>query len=288
VEKLRLGGSTRGKLLAKLRRNMDRPVSAILTLNTIAHTTGATVAGSLVQIYYGSQWLSIFSGVFVFAILVFSEIIPKTLGVYHANRLAPLFAIQIQILVWALYPAVILSEWITRLFKPKAKEKFPTEDDILSVASLGVRSGGILPEEHKWLQNVLHLNNVQAKDMMTPREKFLFLKAEDSVGKIKEESKEWGHRFLPLFDGGDLEKPAGAVSRLGVVAAIRDGRDDAKLSELAREAEVVPPSKPGHELLQEMIQKHQELFIVADAVGKTVGLVTLEDVIEEMLGMEID
>ncbi|MHC4661831.1 MAG: CNNM domain-containing protein [Planctomycetota bacterium] len=288
VEKLRQSGKARGKLLAVLRQNMDRPVSAILTLNTIAHTTGATLAGSLVQVYYGSQWLSIFSGVFVFAILVFSEIIPKTLGVCYANRLAPFFALQIQILVWALYPAVIMSEWITRLFKPKKKDAFPTEEDILSVASLGVRSGGILPEEHKWLENVLRLNNVQAKDMMTPREKILFLAAEESVGEIIEASKDWDHRHLPLFHEGDLDKPAGAVLRLDVVAAVRDGREDVKLRELAKSADVVPPSKAGHEILQEMIRKHQELFIIADAEGKTLGLVTLEDVIEEMLGMEID
>ena len=288
VEKLRQSGSARGKRLAALRQEMDRPVSAILTLNTIAHTAGATLAGSLVQVYYGSEVVSVFSGAFVFAILVFSEIIPKTLGVAHANRLAPFFSLHIQVLIWILYPAVIMSEWITDLFKPKAKDPFPTEEDILSVASLGVRSGGILPEELKWLKNVLRLNNVQARDMMAPRERILHVAAEDRLKKVKEISKSWDHSRLPLFRGGDPDKPAGIVLRCEVVAAIRDGRDDLTLLELAQPAQVVPASMAGHKILKAMIRTRQQLFLVADEDGKTLGLITLEDVIEEMLGEEIE
>ncbi len=288
VEKLRQGGSAGGKRLAALRQEMDRSVSAILTLNTIAHTVGATTAGSLVQVYYGSEVLSIFSGAFVLAILVFSEIIPKTLGVSYANRLAPIFCLHIQVLIWILYPAVIMSKLITDLFKPKAKDPFPTEEDILSVASLGVRSGGILPEELKWLKNILRLNDVQAKDMMIPRKLVLHLTAEDRLKKVKEDSKSWDHSRLPLFRGGDPDKPAGMVQRREVVAAIRDGRDDLILAELAQPAQVVLPSMAGHKILQTMIRTRQQLFLVADEDGKTLGLITLEDVIEEMLGEEIE
>jgi CBS domain containing-hemolysin-like protein len=288
VEQLRQSGSARGKRLAALRQKMDRPVSAILTLNTIAHTVGATLAGSLVQIYYGSEMVSIFSAVFVFAILVFSEIIPKTLGVSHANRLAPIFSLHIQMLIWLLYPAVIMSEWLTNLFKFKAKDPFPTEDDILSMASLGVRSGGILPEELKWIRNVLRLNNVQAGKMMVPRERIVHLTAEDRVGDIREEFKSWDHARLPLFRGGNPDKPAGVVLRHEVLAAIRDGHDDLTLADLAQPARVVPPAMLGHKILQAMIRTRQQLFLVADEDEKTVGLITLEDVIEEMLGEEIE
>ena len=287
VEQLRQSGSARGKRLAALRQKMDRPVSAILTLNTIAHTAGATVAGSLVQVYYGSEVVSVFSGAFVFAILIFSEIIPKTLGVSYANRLAPIFSSHIQVLIWILYPAVIMSEWITDLFKPKAKDPFPTEEDILSVASLGVRSGGILPEELKWLKNMLRLNNVQAREMMIPRELIVHLTAEDRVIAVKEASKSWDHGRLPLFRGGDPDKPAGMVLRREVVTAIRDGRDDLILAELARPVRSVPPSMAGHKILQAMIRARQQLFLVADENGKTLGLITLENVIERMLGEEI-
>lgn len=288
VEKLRQGGSVRGKRLAALRQEMDRSVSAILTLNTIAHTVGATTAGSLVQVYYGSKALSIFSGAFVFAILVFSEIIPKTLGVSYATRLAPIFSLHIQVLIWILYPVVIMSEFITDLFKPKVKDPFPTEEDILSVASLGVRSGGILPEELKWLKNILRLNDVQTKDMMIPLELVLRLTAEDRLKELKEDSKSWDHSRLPLFRGGNPDKPAGMILRREVVAAIRDGRDDLMLADLAQPAQVVLPSMSGHKILQAMIRTRQQLFLVADEDGKTLGLITLEDVIEEMLGEEIE
>jgi CBS domain containing-hemolysin-like protein len=287
VEKLRQSGSIRGKRLAALRQEMDRPVSAILTLNTIAHTAGATVAGGLVQVYYGSEVLSAFSAAFIFVILIFSEIIPKTLGVSYATRLAPIFSLHIQVLIWILYPAVIMSELITDLFKPKAKDTFPTEEDILSVASLGVRSGGILPEEFKWLKNILRLNNVQAKDMMTPRDLIVHLASEDRLNEVKNDSKSWSHSRLPLFRDGDPDRPAGMVMRREVVAAIREGRDESNLLELVKPAQVVPSTMAGHEILQEMIHTRQQLFLVVDEDGKTLGLITLEDVIEEMLGEEI-
>jgi CBS domain containing-hemolysin-like protein len=287
VEKLRQSGSIRGKRLAALRQEMDRPVSAILTLNTIAHTAGATVAGGLVQVYYGSEVLSAFSAAFIFVILIFSEIIPKTLGVSYATRLAPIFSLHIQVLIWILYPAVIMSELITDLFKPKAKDTFPTEEDILSVASLGVRSGGILPEEFKWLKNILRLNNVQAKDMMTPRDLIVHLASEDRLNEVKDDSKSWSHSRLPLFRDGDPDRPAGMVMRREVVAAIREGRDESNLLELVKPAQVVPSTMAGHEILQEMIHTRQQLFLVVDEDGKTLGLITLEDVIEEMLGEEI-
>jgi CBS domain containing-hemolysin-like protein len=288
VEKLRQGGSARGRRLAALRRKIDRPVSAILTLNTIAHTAGATLAGSLVQVYYGSEVVSVFSGLFVFAILVFSEIIPKTLGVTYANRLAPLFSLPILVLIWILFPAVIMSEWITNLFKRKTRDTFPTEEDILSVASLGVRSGGILPEELKWLENMLRLNNVQAKEIMIPREQIVSLAAEERLQNLKQDSRNWSHSRLPLFRNGDLDEPAGMVLRHEALAAIRDSHDDMRVSQLARPAQTVPPSMGGHRILQAMIQSRQHLFLVADKNGRTLGLITLEDVIEEMLGEEIE
>ena len=288
VEQLRQSGSARGKRLAALRQKMDRPVSAILTLNTIAHTAGATLAGSLVQIYYGSEVVSIFSAVFVFAILVFSEIIPKTLGVSYANRLAPLFSLHIQILIWMLFPAVIMSEWITNLLKRKDKDTFPTEEDILSVASLGVRSGGILPQEHKWLKNMLLLNNVQAGDMMTPLDKILFLTAENRVSDVAEDSKRWDHSRLPLFQKGEPDKPVGIVQRRDVGIAIHDGHDELPLTELAMPVSTIPASMAGHTILQMMIRTRRQLLLVTNPEGKIIGLVTLEDVIEEMLGEEIE
>jgi len=288
VELLRREGSSRGVRLAMLRENVDRPVSAILTLNTIAHTAGATLAGSLVAVHLGAEHLTVFSVSFVLAILVFSEIIPKTIGFVHANSLAPLFAWPIQILIWVLYPAVIMSDWITRLLKPSKKDAFPTEDDILSVASLGVRSGGILPVEEKWLTNVLKLNDVEAKDMMTPRSEIMSLDADTRLGDLRGEAGGWNHAHVILTNGGDLDDVAGEVLRREVVAALSEDKFDLKLSDLMRPASITPPTKRGHSLLKEMVALRRHLFIVADEHGKTLGLVTLEDVIEQMLGEEIE
>lgn len=286
VESLRREGTSRGRKLAAIRGNMDRPVSAILTLNTIAHTAGATMAGSLVQAHFGGEHLTAFSITFVLAILILSEIIPKTLGYAHSHRLAPLFAWPIQVLIWALYPAVILSEWITRLLKPKRTESFPTEADILSVAHLGVRSGGILPEELKWLNNVLRLNNVEARDIMTPVSRMQHLDADLKLSEVQEEAGRWAHARVPLTRNGDTSKIVGLVRRHEVISALCDGKEEMRLSELKRPVQVIPPSMRAHQLLKEMIRRRQHLFVIVEN-GETIGIVTLEDVIEEMLGEEI-
>jgi len=288
VESLRQAGSSRGVRLSMLREKMDRPVSAILTLNTIAHTAGATIAGGLVQVYLGGEYLTSFSIAFVFVILVFSEIIPKTLGYSHAASLAPIFAWPIQVLVWCLYPAVVMSEWIAKILRPSEKEPFPTEEDILSVAHLGLRSGEILPEELKWVKNVLYLNNVEAKNIMTPKTEIQFLDPDMSLEDLKDEVPKWEHSRIPLARNGDLDDITGIILRHEAISALCEDRMELKLSDLARPTHTVRAEARCHLLLKEMIRRRQHLFIVTDEKMDTIGIVTLEDVIEEMLGEEIE
>lgn len=288
VERLRQSGSKTGELLAKFRSNMDRPISAILTLNTIAHTAGATLAGGLVAVYW-EEHITLFSVLFVIAILVLSEIIPKTLGFTHANRLAPFFAWPIQALVWALYPAVIMSEWIVKFLTPDDnKDPFPTEEDILSVARLGYKEGEILPEEWQWIRNMLKLNDARAVDLMTPRSEVLFVDADTPVGELEGKAAEWPHSRIPIVRDSDPDRIAGKVLRHEVIAAICRGEMDLRLSELGRKVPAVSGDVRGHVLLREMIKRRKHLMAVTDQAGKTLGIVTMEDVIEHMLGVEIE
>jgi len=286
VEYLRQQGTSRGRRLSYLRKNIDRPISAILTLNTIAHTAGATVAGSLVEVYWEGH-LTLFSILFVIAILVLSEIIPKTLGYIHANRLAPLSAWPIQGLVWILYPAVVLSRWITHLLQAKQKEKYPTEEDILSVARLGVQEGEILPEEGRWLKNVLALNDVTVGEIMRPVTEVIYEDPETSLAKVRDKATIWPYSRMPLFENGDPDRPAGKILRKEVLGALSQDRWDLKLADLARPIGSVRKDTPAHHILRRMIKERHHLFLVADEQGKTNGIVTLEDVIEAMLGIDI-
>jgi len=289
VENLKRSFTSRGRKLAQLRENMDRPVSAILTLNTIAHTAGATLAGSLAQIYLGNEYLTIFSAAFVFAILVFSEIIPKTFGYAYANLLAPLFAWPIQILIWILYPVVLMSEWITKLVKPKKKgERYPTEEDILSVAHLGVRSGGILPEELKWLSSVLRLNNVKAEDIMTSWSNIEHLDSDLLVAELKDKTEYLVHARIPLTKKDNKDDIVGIIRRHEVISAICEGEENLKLSNLAIPIKSINSSTPGHRILKDMIQLEQQIFLVVDESNYTLGIVTIEDVVETMLGEDLE
>ncbi len=288
VERLKQDGTSRGVKLASLRDHMDRPVSAILTLNTLAHTAGATIAGSLVPVYLGAEYVTAFSIALVFAILVFSEIIPKTIGYAYANFLAPLFAWPIQVLIWSLYPAVIMSEWITNLVKPKVRDSFPTEEDILSIAHLGVRSGGILPEEAKWLRHVLKLNNLEAKDMMTPWSGVLRLGENTKIEELRDRADRLAHARVPVTRADGSDRVVGIALRHEIVAAICEGRDRMNLSHIAVPVQHVPASMKGHSILKDMIRLKQQLFIVVDDDRNPVGLVTIEDVVEAMLGEDLE
>ncbi len=286
VEYLRQQGTSQGRRLWDLRNNIDRPISAILTLNTIAHTAGATVAGSLVEIYWKGH-LTIFSIFFVIAILVLSEIIPKTLGYFHANRLAPLSAWPIQTLVWILYPAVILSQWITRFFQSKNKEKYPTEEDILSVARLGVKEGEILPEEGRWLKNVLALNDVKVEEIMRPALEIGYQDPDTTLADLWKKASSLPYSRMPLFEKGDINRPVGKILRKEVLAALSQDRMELKLSDLARPLGTVGPQTPAHHILRRMIKEREHLVLVVDENGKTLGIMTLEDIIETMLGIDI-
>lgn len=287
VETLRNKGASSGLRLSMLRERIERPITAILFLNTFANTMGAAVAGALVGAYYAQERVLPFSIALTMIVLVLAEIVPKSLGVGFARSLAPLLAWPIQALVWAFFPLVHAGEWLTRIIVPRHRKRGPEEDEIMALARLGAHYGTILPEEERWIRSMLHLNDHTATDMMTPRPVLTTLVGSRTVSEIEADIPALMHSRIPLTTEEGPDHILGVVLRRKLFDAVVKKQKHRKLEELAGPALFVPATMRGHQLLLNFIEKKTHMAIVMDEYGGTMGVVTLEDVIEVMLGTQI-
>lgn len=287
IEMLAAQGRASGKILKRLHTDIQRPISAILTLNTLANTGGAAVAGAAFVGVFGPEREIYFTAAISLGVLIFSEIIPKTAGVVHARSLARVIARPIQWLVWIFAPFIWLNQFITRLIMlgaPAVPEV--TSEEIEITAQMSRRSGAISPDQERVIQNILKLDELRARDIMTPRTVVHCLDRNLSLAEARQQSGSWVHSRVPLYED-ERENIVGMVLRRDAFNALADGHDQVKLSEVGRPVHSVPESARASQLLEEFIQRREHLFSVVDEYGGFAGIVTLEDVIEEIVGQEI-
>ena len=290
VEMLKKSGSKGAKKLAALRTDIEEPIAAILTINTIAHTIGSTFCGAMVADVFEAKHpnaVSIFAAVFTFVVLGLTEIIPKSAGVKYAKQLAPLVAAPIQWMVWISYPIARPSKAIMRMLTGGEGHAGPSEDELVTFAKLAQSTGGVRAEEHRWVRNALRLDQSTAGELRTPRPVVTTLDADATVQDVTENKDAWTHSRVPLAEGGDPDKLVGIVFRRDVFSAALDGEGDKTLRSIMQPLRFVPESMPAHELLSLFIKDRQHMVAVADEYGGFEGVVTLEDVVEELLGEEI-
>ncbi len=286
IETMVLAGKSTGKLFKKMRRDIDRPIAAILSLNTIAHTAGAAVAGSAASAVFGYQWLGFFSVFFTLAVLVFSEIIPKTAGVVYCRSLVPKVAYPLRGLVWFMTPAIWLSGLITRLFTGDKSEEEITAEEIRVMARLSLQTGGIKPYQEQAIENILTLQNKQVKDVMTPRTVIFSLSEHLTVEEASKVATNWEHSRFPVYDQ-DMEDVVGVVFTKELFMALAEGKKDMYLTQLMRPVHFVVETARLNTVLMEYLELRQHLFVVLDEYGGLSGLSSLEDILEEILGREI-
>ncbi len=286
IETLATAGNRAGLILQKLRADIDKPIAAILSLNTIANTAGAAVAGAIAARVLGAEWLVYFSAVFTLAILLFSEVVPKTAGVNFNRPLAALVARPLQLLVWLFTPLIFLTQSITRLLGGNRDQNQVSDKELMIMSQLGVKTGTIDAGEHRVIKGMLQLENKSVRKIMTPRVVVFSLPASLSVREVHDQNGLLDHSRMPIFDA-DSEDIIGMVHRRDVLTALAEGRDDVKLEALMRPLHFVSESMAANELLRFFLEKKHHLAIVLDEFGGLAGLVTLEDVLEEVLGQEI-
>ncbi|MCK0069128.1 hemolysin family protein [Kordiimonas laminariae] len=287
IEKMKGENPERAERLKSLRQdNVDRSLAAILSVNTIAHTLGAIAAGAQATTVFGSAWIGVFSGVMTLAILFLSEIIPKTIGaIYWANLIGPTMGF-IRFSIILLYPLIRISEGLTKLIA-KGKPVHPfSRDELLAMTSIGERSGHIEKREAKIIRNLIQFSQLNATDIMTPRTVVTALHIGTPIVEASKASLESTFSRMPVY-GENLDDIQGVVLRDELLAFdMREGQD-ARLSDLSRDIKRVAEDISLPDLLEYFLNSRQHIALVEDAFGGTKGIVTLEDVIEALLGMEI-
>ena len=286
IEAMANNGSKKGRILKKLRENVDQPITAILSLNTIANTAGAAVTGALAVSVFGEQWLVYFSAGLTLAILLFSEIIPKTVGVTYSRSLAGFITRPLQFLIFIFRPLVWMCLKITRMISRGNKEQPFSEEDLSALAHLGQKTGVLDKEQTHAIQNILELESKVAKDIMTPRNVLFTLAADLTVQEVHEQNSLLTYSRIPVY-GKDIDDVVGIVYRRTILTAIADNKRDMKIEDLMKPVHFVVWNTSAKRLLQMYLQLRHHMFVVINEFGGLTGVVTLEDVLEEILGREI-
>jgi len=275
------------RLFKQLRQDIDRPITAILTLNTVANTIGAAVAGAAAVAVLGEQYLLWFSLAFTTAILIFSEVLPKTVGVAYNRRLAPMIARPLYWLTVALAPVIATSRAITRLIPRRNDSSLVSAEELQAVAALSRQAGEIEAEQERVITNILQLGDKTVRQAMTPRTVTFAQPDSLSVDEARTRHDQWRmHSRVPVY-GEDIDDVSGIVLSNDLFKAAADGQGDLPLSRIMGPVHFVPETAPLNRILIEFFERRQHLFVVVDEYGSVTGVISLEDIIEEIMGREI-
>jgi CBS domain containing-hemolysin-like protein len=275
-----------GALLRKLKSDINKPLAAILTLNTIAHTVGAAGAGAQAATVFGNTYVGVTSAVLTLLILVFSEIIPKTLGATYWRSLASLTAHGLKFLVWILYPFVVLSELLTRgLSRGHELEGFSREE-FAAMADLGEQEGQLEERESRILKNMFLLHETRVSDVMTPRPVVFSLPESLTVSEYF--ASHYDSRFsrIPVY-AEDREQLTGFVLKDDLLLAQARSNTENTLQTYRRELPALLDSTPLSDAFEDILHRRAHIMMIVDEYGGMEGIITLEDILETLLGLEI-
>lgn len=275
----------RGRKLKAVKENLDQSLSAILILNTFAHTMGAAGVGSQATRLFGVKWESVIAVVLTLVILYFSEIIPKTLGATYWRRLAVLSAHLISMLVKLVYPLVWLSGFVNHVLKKKASDGVSREE-IQAIAALGYKGGVLGKQETLLLKNILSLKGITVNEVLTPRSVVHALDAKTTVTQALDHELTEQFTRIPVFEG-TIDNTVGVVINRNLLELERSGRGDEQVGNFIQPLHRVPEDLSVLHLIDQFIEQKAHIFLVKDEYDQTSGVVTLEDGIETLLGKEI-
>ena len=273
------------KRLKKLKQNTERPISAILCINTIANTVGASLVGSLVMKVYGNTLVGVFSAIFTLLILVFSEIFPKTIGSTYWRRLAIPASGIINVMIFIVFPIVWVMEKLTKFISDNSDQVSVSREDISAMVSVATEEEVIEKDEKKMIQNLLKLDEITAHEIMTPS--VVVEMASGNMTAKELYDKDLVHSRIPVCDEENDDYIIGYVLRQTILEKMAEDKFDAKLKEIARPILSFQENESVGTIWEKLLEKKEHISIIIDEYGTFRGIVTLEDVIETMLGKEI-
>lgn len=285
IEALTQQGKRSGQLLKEFKHRIDTPIAAILITNTIAHTVGTAVAGATYQDAFSSETLWVFTIVFTITVLLFTEIIPKTLGITHATRLATPVAYGIHALAVILHPLVLISGYISRSLHGGKDSAVTSVEEIRLLAALGRTEGVVGVQTAGIIIGASGLPMLSASDVMLPRRQVVYLSATSGRRQVLKTLKQSGHSRFPFSMTGQLDDVSGVVLAKDLLLQLQESTDEPiDWSRLVLEPLVVPETAPLDSLLRTFKEARRHLAIVVDEYGDIQGIVTFEDVLEEIVG----
>ncbi|MBN2078709.1 MAG: HlyC/CorC family transporter [Spirochaetes bacterium] len=275
-----------GTLLKKMKERIDSPIAAILTLNTISHTVGAAISGAIAVELFGVRWMGVFSAVLTLLILILSEIIPKTIGARFWKELSPPSAYILRFMILALTPLIIPINAISRLLTKGSIGDHVSKAEIYNFVRIGYHQGVLDQTELSLVENLFSLREVRVRDIMTPRPVVTWFSRESTVGDLRGEVASLRFSRIPLYDSGE-NHVTGVVLRRDIMDRIAGKKFNASLASLGAKPEFIPETMTVLKLLTWMVKERVQFAIVLNEFGDFVGIVTLEDAVETLLGMEI-
>lgn len=286
LEMRKLEGDAGAIVMGHLKSDLDQAISAILTLNTVAHTLGAAGAGAEAAKLFSSQSLGLFSAILTLAILFLSEIIPKTIGAIYWKPLMGPSAYTIRVLIWILYPIVWLSQAVTRALKPKNQGPTVTRAEIEILAQISRREGALDQRELEIIGNLFQLATVRVSDVLTPRTVVFALPQHLTVAEARTLHTDLTYSRIPLFTK-HVDDANTFVLRHDLLGVPPEAQETTTLKSLSRPLISVPPDLSIARVLDRFVAEQEHIFVVIDEYGGTEGIITLEDSIETLLGSEI-
>ena len=268
------------------KQDPSRPIAAILTLNTIANTVGAAGVGMQARALFGSVGFGIISALMTLLILIFSEIIPKTIGTSHWKSLTGFAAKAIHGLIIILYPLVRCVEALQKHITPKTSETAISREEVGAMADVAEESGELDEDENEIIQNLINIDEITASDAMTPRVVAAIAPESMSIKSFYKDRRFYHHSRIPVYAKND-EYITGYVLRMEALQLMAEDKFDAKLADIRRDVESFPEETPIVDVWNGMLEKKEQIAIIINEYGSFQGILTMEDVIETILGDEI-
>ena len=278
-------GSKTATLMKQYKNNVDRPVGAILSLNTIAHTIGSAGVGAESIKIFGEQYFGLISAILTLLILVLSEIIPKTIGASYWRSLALPSTRIIRVLILITYPLVLLSELITKVFTPRGNQASMSREEVSAMVDVGTTEGIFRESESKLIKSCIALSGVKARQIMTPSI-VVESACQDLTVKDFQAKQSWSFSRIPVY-AGDKDCITGYVLKDAVLKLLSEDQFHVKLSDLKRPILTFREEESVFQIWEKMLEKREHISVIIDEYGGLRGLVTMEDIIETMTGVEI-
>ena len=275
-----------GHLLARFKRDAERPLAAILALNTIANTAGATGVGAQAQMLFGSTSVGIVSALLTLLVLFLSEIIPKTIGATYWRVLAPPATRITQWLIHGMLPFVWAGGLLRRVLQRGQRPARVSADELHAIADLGQQEGVVQDSESRVLRNVIRFGSLRVREIMTPRTVVVAFAEQTTVQEVITERQ--GLRFsrIPVY-ADNIDAVTGYVLKSDLLLSAAQGLSDRRLAELKRDISLVPDTQPLRDLFTRFLDRREHIAVLVDQYGGMAGIVTMEDVVESLLGSEI-